>query len=50
MLGIDPATDDVTFPVATRADITGDTGQHLAGPGVVPAKAPAAAPAAAPAK
>jgi len=46
MFGIDPSTDDVTFPVATRADITGDTGkQHLAGPGVVPAKAPEAAPA-----
>ena len=41
MLGIDPATDDLTFPVASKADITGDTGApHLAGPGIVPAKAP----------
>ena len=48
MLGADPATDDVTFPEATHADIAGDTAPHMAGPGVVPAKAPAAA--AAPAK
>lgn len=48
MLGIDPVTDDVTFPVATRADIIGDTGSHLAGPGIVPATAPASAPAEAP--
>jgi hypothetical protein len=40
MLDIDPSTDDVTFPEATNSDITGDTGVHLAGPGVVPAKAP----------
>jgi hypothetical protein len=40
MLDIDPSTDDVTFPVATTADITGDTGMHLAGPGIVPAKSP----------
>lgn len=40
ILGIDPSTDDLTFPVANRADITGDTGMHLAGPGIVPAKAP----------
>lgn len=42
ILDIDPSTDDATFPVATRADITGDKGTHLAGPGEVPAKAPAA--------
>lgn len=40
MLDIDPSTDELTFPVASRADITGDTGMHLAGPGIVPAKAP----------
>jgi hypothetical protein len=41
MLDIDPATDELTFPVASRADITGDTGTlPLAGPGIVPAKAP----------
>ena len=45
MMGIDPSTDDLTFPVATHADISGDTGMHLAGPGIVPAKAPAAEPA-----
>ena len=43
ILGIDPSTDDATFPRATRADITGDTGVHIAGPGIVPAKAPAEA-------
>jgi hypothetical protein len=41
ILGLDLTTDDVTFPPATQADITGDTGAaHLAGPGVVPANAP----------
>lgn len=41
MLGIDPATDDVTFPEATRADIVGaPAGTPLAGPGIVPAKPP----------
>lgn len=39
MLDIDPSTDSATFPVATKADITGDTGVLMAGPGVVPAKA-----------
>ena len=41
MLDIDPSTDELTFPVATHSDILGDTGTHLAGPGIVPAKAPA---------
>lgn len=40
MFDIDPSTDDLTFPVASRADITGDKGMPLAGPGIVPAKAP----------
>ena len=40
MLEIDPSTDDVTFPAASQADITGDTAPHLAGPGVMSGKAP----------
>ncbi len=44
MLGVDPATDTVTLPPATREDIAGDKGMHLAGPGVPPAKAVVAAP------
>src|SRR5678809_175640 len=40
ILDIDPSTDELTFPEASRSDITGDTGMHLAGPGIVPAKAP----------
>lgn len=40
MLGIDPATDDVTFPEAKREDIAGVEAMPLAGPGIVPAKAP----------
>lgn len=40
MFDIDPSTDELTFPVADRADILGDKAMPLAGPGVVPAKAP----------
>lgn len=41
ILDIDPSTDELTFPAATRSDITGDAGTvPLAGPGIVPAKAP----------
>jgi hypothetical protein len=41
MLGIDPAADALTFPVATKTDITGDrAGEPLAGPGLAPAKGP----------
>jgi hypothetical protein len=42
ILDMDPSADSATFPVATKADITGDTGVHVAGPGVVPSEAPAA--------
>ncbi len=42
MMDIDPSTDELTFPTATRQDIAGDKGTFLAGPGVVPAKAPVA--------
>jgi hypothetical protein len=40
ILDIDPSTDELTFPEATESDITADTRMHLAGPGIVPAKAP----------
>lgn len=46
MLGIDVSMDELSFPTATKSDITGDTGaMHLAGPGVTPAKGPVEPPA-----
>jgi hypothetical protein len=44
MLGIDPALDNVTFPMATQADFAAvDAKPPLAGPGVVPPTAAGAA-------
>jgi hypothetical protein len=40
MMDIDPSSDELTFPVARREDITGPAAVPLAGPGIVPAKGP----------